>query len=160
MLAPPLPHTENSHILLLLLLLWLWCYCGTRSCSVFLLFLYRRLRLLLSCMLAPPLPHTENSVFRRFCHKPPFPRRRTLFVGKRQYKKTVKLLIFHPRAGRPGGIRASDLEAPYQNCLVVQRAAKRPFGPPSSPAGSRIWAPLCQHPPSPTPPLILTSFAG
>ena len=126
----------------------------------FLLFLYRRLRLLLSCMLAPPLPHTENSVFRRFCHKPPSPRRRTLFVGKRQYKKTVKLIIFHPRAGRPGGIRASDLEAPYQNCLVVQRAAKRPFGPPSSPAGSRIWAPLCQHPPSPTPPLILTSFAG
>ena len=99
-------------------------------------------------MLAPPLPHTENSVFRRFCHKPPSPRRWTLFVGKRQYKKTVKLIIFHPRAGRPGGIRASDLEAPCQNCLVVQRAAKRPFAPPSSPAGSRIWAPLCQHPPS------------
>ena len=108
----------------------------------------------------PPPPHREFRIPTFFCHKPPSPRRRTLFVGKRQYKKTVKLIIFHPRAGRPGGIRASDLEAPYQNCLVVQRAAKRPFGPPSSPAGSRIWAPLCQHPPSPTPPLILTSFAG
>ena len=156
MLAPPLPHTENSHILLLLLL-WLWCYCGTRSCSVFYCFY---IDVVVALYVSTPLPHTENSVFRRFCHKPPSPRRRTLFVGKRQYKKTVKLIIFHPRAGRPGGIRASDLEAPYQNCLVVQRAAKRPFGPPSSPAGSRIWAPLCQHPPSPTPPLILTSFAG
>ena len=29
-----------------------------------------------------------------------------------------------PQAGRPGWIRASDLDAPYQNCLVVQTAAK------------------------------------
>ena len=159
MLAPPSP-TPRIRI---------YCCCCCCGCGVIavlvlvvfkLLFLYRRLRLLLSCMLAPPLPHTENSVFRRFCHKPPSPRRWTLFVGKRQYKKTVKLIIFHPRAGRPGGIRASDLEAPYQNCLVVQRAAKRPFGPPYLPPNSGIFAPLCQHPPSPTPPLILTSFAG
>ena len=97
-------------------------------------------------MLAPPLPHTENSVFRRFCHKPPSPRRRTLFVGKSPYKKTVKLIIFHPRAGRPGGIRASDLEAPYQNCLVVQRAAKRPFAPPYLPPNSGILAPMSAPP--------------
>ena len=29
-----------------------------------------------------------------------------------------------PQAGRPGWIRASDLKAPYQNCLVVQTAAR------------------------------------
>ena len=30
-------------------------------------------------------------------------------------------------------IAAFDLEAPYQNCLRAQRAAKRPFGPPYLP---------------------------
>ena len=76
-----------------------------------------------------------------FCHKPPSPRKRTLFVGKRQYKKTVQFIIFHPRASKPGAIRASNLEAPYQT-------AKRPFGPPYLPPNSGIFAPLCQHPPS------------
>ena len=150
MLAPPSP-TPRIRIYCCCC-----CCCGCGVIAVLVLVVFfivfiSTFAIVVALYVSTPLPHTENSVFRRFCHKPPSPRRRTLFVGKRQYKKTVKLIIFHPRAGRPGGIRASDLEAPYQNCLVVQRAAKRPFGPPSSPAGSRIWAPLCQHPPPPHP---------
>ena len=67
---------------------------------------------------------------------------------KRLYKKTAQPIIFHPRAGGPGRIRASDLEAPYQNCLVVQRAAKHPFVSPYLPPRARFF-PLMLAPPVP-----------
>ena len=77
-------------------------------------------------MVTPALPHTprpRSRIYRRFVtsNRPPAG---TPPLLKR---KSVKPIIFHPRAGGPGRIRASDLKAP---CLVVQRAAKRPFAPP------------------------------
>ena len=65
---------------------------------------------------------------------------------KRLYKKTAQPIIFHPRAGGPGRIRASDLEEPYQNCLVVQRAAKHPFVSPYLPPRARFSPPYVSTP--------------
>ena len=70
---------------------------------------------------------------------------------KKIYKKTAKPIIFHPRAGGPEGIRASDLKAPYQNCLVVQRPAKRLFVPPYLPPRAGFSPPYVSTPPPPHP---------
>ena len=111
-------------------------------------------------MLTPPSPTApaRQVAYTDVLSQAAVPRRHTLLVEKKIYKKTAKPIIFHPRAGGPEGIRASDLKAPYQNCLVVQRPAKRLFVPPYLPPRAG-FSPLMLAPPSPTPPLILTSFA-
>ena len=98
-----------------------------------------------SRMVTPPLPHTprpRSRIYRRFVtsNRPPAG---TPPLFKKTIEKECKTHHFPPRAGRPGRIRASDLEAPYQNCLVVQRAAKRLFAPPYLPANSGILMSLC-----------------
>ena len=54
----------------------------------------------------------------------------------------------------PGGIRAPDPKAPYQNCLVVQSAEKHQFLHPQTPPKSRFFEPLCHPPPLPHTPSI------
>ena len=55
-------------------------------------------------------------------------------------------------AAWPGWIRASDRNAPYQNCLVVQTAVRHSKPPPLNTSFFCQKRPLCQPPPSPTPP--------
>ena len=57
-----------------------------------------------------------------------------------------------PQAGRPGWIRASDPNAPYQNCLVVQTAARHSKTGTLNTIYFCQKRPLCQPPPPPTPP--------
>ena len=116
--------------------------------------------IVLQLCISTPLPHTETphvnppppqaqpdkSHITTFCHKPPSPRRHTLLVEKDYIKRLQKPIIFHPRAGGLEGIRASDLEAPYQNCLVVQRPAKRVFVPPYLPPRARFFPPYVSTP--------------
>ena len=127
---------------------------------------YRHFLLFCSYMFAPPPPPQHVA-----CYHPPShtaPDRQVAYTDvlsqatvppqahpfllkkdeKRLYKKTAQPIIFHPRAGGPGRIRASDLEAPYQNCLVVQRAAKHPFVSPYLPPRARFF-PLMLAPPVP-----------
>ena len=101
-----------------------------------------------------PLPHSPSPtsrIYRRFVTSRRPPAGTPFLLKKNIYKKTAKPIIFHPRAGGPEGIRASDLKAPYQNCLVVQRPAKRLFVPPYLPPRAGFSPPYVSTPPPPHP---------
>ena len=146
-------HLAHHPELMLLLYLWCWwmirggrwccccCCCGivVVVLIVFLLF-FSTFAIVLELYVSTPLPHTEKS----------HTRRRARLGGKRRIK-TLKTDIFHSRAGRPGRIQATDPEAPRQNCLVAQRAAKRPFGPPYLPPNGRFLRLYVSIPPPPHP---------
>ena len=99
----------------------------------------------------------EHRAWRRFVTG-----RRPPAGGPFLFENIVKITIFnlrkrrtsqiaHPVASGPGGIRASNLEAPCQNCLVVQRAAKPSFGPPYLPPRGAFWDLYVSIPPPPHP---------
>ena len=62
--------------------------------------------------------YTRHLLYQAHLHQTPFTPQKTP-PRLRQTRQNAA-----PQAGRPGWIRASDLNAPYQNCLVVQTGAK------------------------------------
>ena len=73
--------------------------------------------------------HHKSFYTRHLLHQTPWTPN-TLYINRLLHHIFQTKHLLHqapfrvPQAGRPGWIRASDLDAPYQNCLVVQTASK------------------------------------
>ena len=79
--------------------------------------------------------HHKSFYTRHLLHQTPFTPN-TLYIYRLLHHTFHTKHLLHqapftlPQAGRPGWIRASDPNAPYQNCLVVQTAARHSKPPP------------------------------
>ena len=79
--------------------------------------------------------HHKSFYTRHLLHQTPFTPN-TLYIYRLLHHTFHTKHLLHqapftlPQAGRPRWIRASDPNAPYQNCLVVQTAARHSKPPP------------------------------
>ena len=85
--------------------------------------------------------HHKSFYTRHLLHQTPFTPN-TLYIYRLLHHTFHTKHLLHqapftrPQAGRPGWIRASDPNAPYQNCLVVQTAARHSKPPKKAPVST------------------------